>query len=200
MMLADFLTIAGLYAAVNYDDWTWFPLLTISFMKRRTPVWLGYVLASALLYFACYGLARLAGELPIERIFGDATVSVAVGGIFIALGVYRFVKLFDRRRPGDDPDAHASRKNYPFGVAMLAVVANGYNNILVLTPAFAAVGPGKGLVYALALPCFNFLFASALLVAIHVFEARTLSFTNRYAAPIGTVAMTLLGLKIVLQA
>jgi len=201
--ITDILEVAALYAAVNSDDWTWCPLLTVSFFQHKMQIYAGYVLASVALYLGCYEISLLADRETMEAYFSGSIISQTVGIIFILLGVWRgYDVLFAKKIEGSE-NTHADTdlttsgwRRYPFLVAIGTVFANGYNNVLVLSPTFATAGAEKGLLYALTLPLFNLTFASVLILAMIKFEERTLALTRNYAGPVGSIAMILLGIKI----
>ena len=202
LQASDLLVIATLYATVNNDDWTWLPLLTISLFKSKLQIYFGYILASAALYFTCYAISLLADRETIEIYFNGSGLSQTIGIIFILLGVWRAFHAFILKKTSaaeavflDETPAQGWTK-YPFMVAMGMVFANGYNNVLVLSPIFADAGAQKALAYALALPLFNLMFASILIVAMTKFEKKTIVLTSKYAGPVGSIAMILLGIKI----
>jgi len=78
------------------------------------------------------------------------------------------------------------------------VLSNGYNNVLVLTPAFVAAGQAKVWIYSLGLPVCNLIFASAIYYFTHRFREKTIELAEKYGNVIGALAPILLGLKLIL--
>ena len=200
--LSDLLAIAALYVTVNNDDWTWFPLLTLGYFRNKIQIFSGYVIASTFLYLTCYVVSLIVDQSVFEQYISGSVISSTVGGIFIALGLWRAYEAFFSNTQNqieakeEDTITASGIKKYPFLVAIGTVLANGYNNVLVLSPIFAAVGSTKGLLYAVALPCFNLVFAGVLIFAMINFERKMVSFVRKYAGAVGSIAMILLGIKI----
>jgi cadmium resistance protein CadD (predicted permease) len=199
-MISALASIAALYATVNSDDWTWLPMLYMSFLRHRMQIFLGYVCASAMLYMTCYGIMAVSDETHLMDYLADTTVSRTVGVAFLCVGLWRGWRAYkDRGEACEDKPGKDSHFRAPFLVAMVTVLSNGYNNVLVLVPAFKSLGHGQGLLFAATLPLFNLAFAGGVLFALERFRDRTLAFTQKYAPSVGAVAMLLLGLKILCQ-
>lgn len=196
MSISLLFSVITTFLATSTDDLTWLPLLLLAYPQRMLPVAAGYVLTTLLLDAACWWIAHvLQGELAIT----EATLSMLsyVGVLFVIYGVWMIIRWY-RAADHDEEKTPDPANGLPFLAGVVAVVSNGWNNVIVL-PAMFVSQPQLGVGYVVGIWVCNVLWAATAVIGVKVLHQQLAPKLARYGEAISGVALVLIGIKIVLN-
>ncbi len=191
------LFVAATFLAASADDLIWLPCLLAAFPRRAWAAAAGYAAATLALDLGCWMAAHvlrgqdwlIAQSAVLADVFGAGFV--VYGGVTLWLWFRRGQGMSDAGAPRKD----AMPVTAPFLAGLLAVFANGWNN-LILLPVIFVTAPGDQLAAVLGLAACNAAWAGIALGALHLVRRHFEAILRRYSQAVAGVAFVAVGIKI----
>ena len=191
------LFIAATFLAVSADDLIWLPCLLAACQRRAWATAGGYIVGTLVLDLVCWMAAHLLRGQD-WLIAQGAWLPEAIGAGFVIYGVMAVWSWY-RKGAGlaanGAPIENAMPRAAPFVAGLLAVFANGWNNLLLL-PVIFMTAPGDQLAVVLGLAACNAGWAAVALGTLNVVRRYFDALFGRYGQAFAGAGFVAVGIKI----